>query len=169
MDVSEQQLVDCSTSNGNNGCNGGWMPNAYQYIISYGITTEQLYPYTQVQSSCRANGGSYKISSYQGGAMSNCSALSSLLAGRVLSVAVSAGSTEWMQYTGGILNTCGPAGSTINHGVTLVGAYQDNLVNYCTVKNSWGTSWGEGGYIRIDRSGTGNLCLICSYGYYPVI
>lgn len=101
--------------------------------------------------------------------MSNCTALTSLLGGRVLSVAVAAGSSEWMHYTGGILNTCG-ASSSIDHGVTLVGAYQDDKVNYWTIKNSWGTGWGENGYIRLDRSvSNGNLCLVCSYGFYPVI
>jgi cathepsin L len=72
IDLSEQQIVDCTTNQGNAGCLGGWLTNVYDYVIRLGITTETSYPYTQVDSSCKANGGSYKISSYQGGALGNC-------------------------------------------------------------------------------------------------
>ena len=166
IDLSEQQIIDCSSSQGNSGCNGGWLTNVYNYVISYGTTTESNYPYTQVASSCKSNGGSYKISNYQGGALANCSALAAMVSGRPLSIAVSAGNAYWQNYAGGILNVCGNGG--VDHGVTLVGVYQDDTQNYWKVKNSWGQTWGEKGYIRLDRS-KDNICQICSYGFYPQI
>lgn len=164
IDLSEQQIVDCSGSQGNSGCNGGWLSNVYNYVISYGTTTETNYPYTQVASACKSKGGSYKISSYQGGALANCSALAAMATGRPISIAVYSGNSYWQNYAGGILNVCGSG--SIDHGVTLVGVYQDDTQNYWKIKNSWGTTWGEKGYMRIDRS-QDNLCQICSYGFYP--
>lgn len=166
VDLSEQQIIDCSKPQGNNGCNGGWMPLVYDYAVKYGITTETLYPYVQKESTCKTTGGSFKITSYKGGALSNCSALSLMVTGRPVGVAVSAGNQYWQNYAGGILNQCGSG--QVDHGVTLVGVYQDDTENYWKVKNSWGTEWGESGYIRLDRSiSNGNICSICSYGFYP--
>ena len=142
------------------------MQNAYSYVVSYGSTNETTYPYTQVAaSSCKINGGNFKISSYQGGMLSNCSALAAMVAGRPVAVAVSAGNSYWQSYTGGIMNTCS---GSLDHGVTLVGVHQDSTQNYWKVKNSWGTSWGESGFIRLDRS-VDNICLICTYAFYPQI
>lgn len=166
IDLSEQQIIDCSKSEGNSGCNGGWMPFVYSYAIKYGVTTESAYPYSQAASACKISGGSYKISSYKGGALTNCSALSAMLTGRPVAVAVSAGNQYWQNYAGGIINQCGSGG--VDHGVTLVGVYQDDKQNYWKVKNSWGPSWGENGFVRLDRSvNNGNICSICSYGFYP--
>ena len=47
INLSEQQIIDCSDSYGNQGCNGGWMTLVYDYIIKYGATTEESYPYTE--------------------------------------------------------------------------------------------------------------------------
>lgn len=63
-----------------------------------------------------------------------------MVAGRPISVAVSAGNQYWQNYAGGIMNQCGSG--SIDHGVMLVGVYQDAKQNYWKVKNSWGTSWG---------------------------
>jgi C1A family cysteine protease len=86
-----------------------------------------------------------------------------MVAGRPVAVAVSAGNSYWQSYTGGIMNVCS---GDLDHGVVVVGVYQDATQNYWKIKNSWGTSWGEDGYIRLDRS-IDNLCRVCSYGYYP--
>ena len=167
INLSTQQILDCSKSYGNNGCSGGWISNVLDYSKANGITTEAAYPYTQTAGNCKVNGGAYKISSYAGGALADCNALTAMVTGRPTSIAVSAGTNYWMAYAGGILNQCG---TTLNHGVLLVGVFQNASMNYWKIKNSWGTGWGENGYIRIDRSvNNGNLCSICSYGYYPVL
>ena len=166
VDLSEQQIIDCSRQQGNQGCNGGWMPNVFDYVIKYGSTSESAYPYTASQKSCSSNGGQFKIKSYKGGALSNCTMLSAMIVNRPVSIAVAAGNQYWQYYSGGILNECG--NGNIDHGVMLVGVYQDHTESYWKVKNSWGTTWGEKGYIRIDRK-TDNMCKICSYGYYPEV
>jgi cathepsin L len=138
-----------------------------RYKVANGVTTEALYPYTQSAGSCKTNGGSYKISSYSGGALADCNALAAMVTGRPTSIAVAAGNNFFMHYSGGILNQCGTG---IDHGVLLVGVFQNSTHNYWKIKNSWGSSWGENGYIRIDRSvAGGNLCDVCLYGYYPIL
>ena len=65
------------------------------------------------------------------------------------------------------MHQCGNSGN-VDHGVTLVGVHQDDQENYWKIKNSWGTSWGENGFVRLDRNlNNGNLCQICQYGFYP--
>jgi C1A family cysteine protease len=92
-----------------------------------------------------------------------------MIANRPVALAVASGNDYWRYYSGGILNKC-EAG--IDHGVLLVGVYYNSQtkVNYWKIKNSWGTNWGENGYIRLSRDENGgNLCDICSYGFYPII
>lgn len=90
-----------------------------------------------------------------------------MVTGRPVSIAVAAGSGYWMNYAGGILNQCGTG---IDHGVLLVGVFQNSTANYWKIKNSWGPSWGEQGFIRVNRAVSGgNLCDLCGYGYYPNI
>jgi C1A family cysteine protease len=147
--LSEQQLVDCSGSFGNQGCNGGWPRNAMNYVRTYGITTTSAYPYVARNQPCKTQGGAYKISSI--GAATGCQGLQTALASQTISVAVDA--TNWSPYTSGIFSNCNTA---LNHAVLLVGSSS----SYWKIKNSWGTGWGEAGYIRIAQ---GNTCGICSH------
>jgi hypothetical protein len=151
---SEQQLVDCSRSYGNNGCSGGWMDNAFHYVKDHGITTESAYPYRAVQQNCAKQGGSFKVRGWVDIPKGNAGSLRDHLAGRPIAVALDAG--NFQHYNGGVFNSCG---TTLNHGVLVVG-YDGNF----KVKNSWGTSWGEHGYIRIKY---GNTCGIANAASYP--
>jgi len=139
LDLSEQQPIDCSSSFGNSGCNGGWMGNVFDYVIKNGLNIEATYPYTATVAACKSNNGPYKISSYYSNSDGNCSTLSNLLQNRPITVAVSAGNTYWQNYKQGILNLCSTG---VNHGVFLVGMFQNSTMNYWKIKNSWGTSWG---------------------------
>lgn len=153
--LSEQQLVDCSRGYGNMGCNGGWMDSAFEYVIAKGITTQDAYPYVARDQACKTDGGANKITGYVD--VPGCDNLLNALNNRPVSVAVDA--SNWSLYRTGVLSNCGTA---INHGVLLVGVTGD----YWRIKNSWGGSWGESGFIRLAR---GNTCAVCGYGSYPTV
>lgn len=149
VSLSEQQLVDCSGSYGNQGCNGGWPSSALKYVIAKGIASESEYPYAAKTQSCKKDGGSFKISSQA--ALSGCSGLQNGIQSRPISVTVDA--RNWSPYRSGVFSNCG---SGIDHAVLLVGIVDGNW----KIKNSWGTSWGEQGYIRLA---SGNTCGLCVY------
>ena len=156
VDLSEQQLVDCSRPQGNQGCNGGWPSNALKYVQAKGITTESAYAYVAKDQTCKTDGGAFKISGQK--SFSSCSGLSTQINNSPISVTVDA--TNWSTYKSGVFNNCK---ASINHAVLLVGAIGGNW----KIKNSWGTSWGEGGYIRLA---TGNTCGVCAYaGVVPTL
>jgi len=146
--LSEQQLVDCSGSYGNQGCNGGWPSAALKYVKDKGIATSSSYPYTAKTGTCKTQGGSFKISSI--GSAKGCSALQNGINSRPISVCVDA--SNWSKYSSGVFTNCS---TKINHAVLLVGVAGGNW----KIKNSWGTSWGERGYIRL---GSGNTCGVCN-------
>lgn len=152
--LSEQQLVDCSTSYGNHACNGGLMDNAFKYARDHGLTTESAYAYTGKAGTCSTNSGSYKVTGYTD--VQGCSNLANAINGRPISVAVDA--SRWSSYKSGIFADCG---TSLNHGVLLVGS----TTAYWLVKNSWGTGWGESGYIRL--TGGKSTCGICNAASYP--
>jgi C1A family cysteine protease len=152
---SEQQLVDCSGSYGNQGCNGGLMDYAFQYVEAKGISTEAEYPYTGYDGSCQKDNGSWKISGYTDVPAGSTSELKSACNTQPVSVAVDAES--WQFYSGGVFSNCG---TSLDHGVLLVGYTSD----YWIVKNSWGGDWGEDGYIRLA---TGNTCGIANSASTP--
>jgi cathepsin L len=142
-DLSEQQLVDCSRPLGNQGCNGGWPAKALDYIKTNGITSEKAYPYVARDQTCKTAGGSVRLSdysSYPGSSFANT------ISAAPISVTVDA--TNWSSYRSGVFNNCR---SSINHAVLLVGVLGGNW----KIKNSWGTTWGEVGYIRLAP---GNTC-----------
>jgi cathepsin L len=149
VSLSEQQLVDCSTAYGNHGCNGGWPSSALNYVKVGGIATEAEYPYAAKNQNCAKNGGSFKLASY--GSAKGCPALQTAITARPISVTVDA--TNWSKYAGGVFNNCA---TSINHAVLLVGATD----SYWKIKNSWASSWGESGYIRLSP---GNTCGVCIY------
>jgi cathepsin L len=154
VSLSEQQLVDCSGSYGNHGCNGGWPASALNYVKDHGIASESEYPYRAVNQNCQRNGGNFHISSHSQAA--GCNGLSNAINSKPISVTVDAG--NWSSYHSGVFNNCG---GSINHAVLLVGATDA----YWKIKNSWGTGWGEQGFIRLSQ---GNTCGICTYpGVYP--
>ena len=161
---SEQQLVDCSSKYGNEGCNGGLMNQAFDYVIANGIETEAMYPYTARDGKCASKTGVYKIKSYKNVPTKSSTALASACDTQPVSVAIEA--DEIMDYTGGIFSDTS-CGSNLDHGVLLVGY----TANAWIVKNSWGTSWGEAGYIRMSRTALpdkkGGICGILMASSYP--
>jgi C1A family cysteine protease len=152
---SEQQLVDCSTSQGNQGCNGGLMDYGFTFVQQNGITTEDAYPYTATDGDCSTQGGDFKIGGYTDVAAGDVDQLASAVNGRPVSIAVDA--ENWQNYQSGVFSDCD---TNLDHGVLLVGYDADAWY----VKNSWGESWGENGYIRLAR---GNTCGLANSASYP--
>lgn len=116
--------------------------------------SEEDYPYVPKQQNCLKEKGPYKFSDYV--EVTYCVGLANSITARPVSVSVDA--TNWSPYKSGVFSNCR---TNINHGVTLVGTTNGNWL----VKNSWGISWGDSGYIVLA---SGNTCGICSMASYPV-
>jgi len=155
--LSEQQFVDCDHDcmqyQGQNvcdeGCNGGLMPNAMHYAIREGVDTEEEYPYKGKDETCKHNTtGKYRFSDWTAVNGTETEMVAALNTYGPLSVGVDA--NMWQLYFGGVFSL--PCGKTLNHGVLLVGyGVTDKKKEFWKIKNSWGKSWGEKGYIRLVR------------------
>jgi len=161
--LSEQQLVDCSGSYGNQGCNGGLMDNAFKYYLGKGkgAAAEEAYPYTGRDGSCRSGFTPVvEISKYTDVPAKDEDGLKTAVTQQPVSIAVDA--RKWQSYRGGVFSGCS-ALSQLDHGVLAVG-YSDS---YWKVKNSWGTSWGESGYIRLTMGK--NECGLSNAASWPTV
>ena len=172
--VSEQQLVDCSDSQGNQGCNGGLMDYAFQYIIdNKGLTTEANYPYTATDGTCdsqKEKQSEVQIQSFKDVTINSDNALMTAIVQQPVSVAVEADQDSFQLYTGGVMTAA--CGTQLDHGVLAVGYGTSAGKDYYKVKNSWGADWGMNGYILLGRgtqynSGQGQ-CGILMDPSYPV-
>jgi C1A family cysteine protease len=162
--LSEQQLVDCAGSAGNQGCNGGLMDDAFEYIIKNGgIGSEASYPYTAKDGKCNKVSSVATVSKYVDVKKGDEAGLLSAVNIEPVSVAVDAQS--WSSYRSGVLT--GFCGTSLDHGVLAVGYGTQGSTDYWLVKNSWGVSWGEQGYIRVARGS--NKCGITNAASYPVV
>lgn len=173
-ELSEQQLVDCSTAQGNEGCNGGLMDYAFEYIIkNKGITTEEAYPYTATgPNACKAAGKpvAATLSGYKDVAVNSETALETALVTQPVSVAVEADQSVFQFYTGGVMDSA--CGTQLDHGVLAVGYGTEGGKEYFKVKNSWGADWGDKGYILLARGAKFNpsgQCGIQMAASVPVV
>jgi len=167
--LSEQQLVDCSRAQGNYGCNGGLMDYAFQYVISNkGLTNEDQYPYTARDGSCRASNVTSvaTISSFVDTKRGDEDDLQRAVTLGPVSVAIAASGSAFQFYKSGILDdpSCG---TRLDHGVLAVGYVTSEAKPYWIIKNSWGTSWGESGYVRFVMGK--NQCGVALQPSYPVV
>jgi cathepsin H len=172
--LSEQQLVDCAGAFDNHGCNGGLPSHAFEYVkYAGGITGEQDYPYVaNMSKGCDPNninpwvgveGGSVNITAGDEGELRDA-----LFQKGPVSVCfqVVAG---FRDYTTGVYNStvCNKTADWVNHAVLAVGYGTDTAttLDYWIVKNSWGATWGDKGFFKIQR-GT-NTCGIATCNSYP--
>jgi len=161
VSLSEQQLMDCSWKYGNLSCGGGLMDSAFKYAMATPLTTEANYPYTAMfHTTCSyAGNGVVSVLSYADVAVNSSTALKNAIATGPVSVAIEADTSVFQSYTGGII-TSAACGTTLDHGVLAVGFGVENGVEYIIVKNSWGASWGENGFVRLGVTDGAGICGI---------
>jgi len=168
--LSEQQLIDCSKDvNPTNGCKGRWPLDAMNYIVATGSHTGASYPYKGKQGSCRVFSKSIgaRLTSAEQLPVNSYSTVLNRV-GTVGPVTVIVDATPLQNYGGGVVSK--GCGALQNHAVTIVGYGKTKKgVSFWKVKNSWGTTWGEGGYFRLKRSSTANYCHILDYVVAPTV
>ncbi|CAD8134521.1 unnamed protein product [Paramecium octaurelia] len=162
-DLSEQQLVDCSTfiPDLNQGCNGGMPSRALNYVKRNGLTTQSAYPYKAVDQTCAIKGGAYKVSGSTAIAANEAAHQAALQSGPV-SVAVKA--SDWKNYKpkgDDYIFPDAECTGDVNHAVLAVGFTNDALI----VKNSWAEKWGVDGYIYLQ--GGRNTCSVWDNSVVP--
>ncbi|CAL5071941.1 unnamed protein product [Urochloa decumbens] len=173
VSLSEQEIVDCDRGRNDHGCKGGYPSHAMAWVArNRGLTTESDYRYTGGQGQCRRNKLRHhaaRISGVQAVRRNNEAALERAAAGRPVAVSIDA-SREFQFYKSGVFS--GPCSTRLNHAVTVVGyGATARGGKYWTVKNSWGKTWGENGYVRMRRRvrARHGVCGIAMEPYYPVM
>jgi len=176
VSLSEQNLIDCSDAEGDMGCNGGLMDDAFTYIIkNNGIDTEASYPYQAVDGNCHYRNTSIgaTISSFTDIPSKNEEALTAAVqtVGPV-SVAIDAAGMTFQFYKSGIYYDLFCSQTSLDHGVLAVGLGVGHTIlgthDYYVVKNSWGSDWGQAGYLFMSRNRNNN-CSIATDASYPVV
>jgi len=166
ISLSEQQLVDCASPDG---CHGQSMENAFEYIKSYGLGTEQEYPYREAHQTCHSVNPVASIRGYQMVPQQNEEELLKAVTHQPVSVLLDASGQAFQFYKEGVFagDQCG---TQLNHAVTAIGYDEDADGKYWLIRNSWGQTWGEGGYMKIlrDTGAPQGLCGINMHATYPI-
>ena len=171
VSLSEQELVDCAgLKYGSMGCNGGQMDGAFKYAIDNGMCTESAYPYTsgvtKTAGTCHSCSAVDHFSSCSDVKPNDQISLKAAVAQQPVSIAIEADTKYFQSYSSGVL-TSSSCGTNLDHGVLIVGYGVENGIKYWLVKNSWSTSWGDQGYVKIARSDSTNDAGICGIGMSP--
>ena len=168
--LSAQQLIDCVSYN--DGCNGGKIENAYNYLLANGLEQSNNYPYISyfgVAQRCGQNSNLAvaKISGYYNLLSSNEACMASYVQKKgPITVCLSV-SLSWFTYSGGVMTLAScPATNNINHCLQVVGVYPKAFGGYWKLKNSFGSLWGESGYIRLAYGS--NVCNIINNPIYTL-
>lgn len=155
LTLSEQDVVSCSKNpkhcGGTGGCQGATAEIGIDYVAQKGIASEADYPYRAITGTCKQTKKSAKVSNYTKLAENKYAPLLKAV-GTVGPIAISV-CADFADYENGVFDGCKP-GCVIDHGVVAVGYGTQAGTDYWLVRNSWGKSWGTGGYINLKRFGT---------------
>jgi len=172
VSLSEQNLIDCSKDEGNEGCNGGLMDNAFQYIKqNKGIDTEDSYPYEARDDDCRykkENLGGEDIGFVDVESGNEEKLMHAVASVGPIAIAIDASHESFQFYSSGVYVEKKCSSTELDHGVLLVGYGTEDGQDYWLVKNSWGTSWGDGGFIKMGRN-LNNQCGVATQASYPMV
>jgi KDEL-tailed cysteine endopeptidase len=168
IDLSEQELVDCARgiSYGSHGCSGGQMEGAFKYLIENGQCALSSYPYTAKDGTCHSCSSIAHFSSCFSVKPNDQLSLKAAVFKQPVAIAIEADTRYFQSYSSGVL-TSSTCGTKLDHGVLIVGYGAENGQKYWLVKNSWSSSWGENGYVKIARSDSTNDAGICGIAMDP--
>ena len=160
--LSPQQLVDCSKLN--SGCNGGLQSRAYSYLQKTPQCLESSYPYTAKDGTCHSCKGEVPLlSGYNSIKAGDESSMGQAVLITSLAIAIQADQKQFQMYSSGVTDF--DCGKNLDHAVTIEGYGNENGKDYWLVRNSWGTSWGDKGYIKMARGK--DLCGLSQSVVYP--
>lgn len=168
VQLSEQNLLDCTSTQYS--CNGGSPIGAFQYVISNkGINTMASYAYQAAQGSCRynaANSGA-TITGYSRVTANDESALAAAVSRQPVTVAIQGDLQSFQFYKSGIYSNSSCTSAKLNHAVIAVGYGTDSATgkDYWLLRNSWGTRWGQYGYVQMARGI--NMCGVAADASFP--
>jgi C1A family cysteine protease len=171
--LSEQQLTDCTYSKSYNGCNGGNYEDCWSYLIKAGgqeSTGNYAWKAATKSATCSFSSSKVaaKISKYTYVAQNETAMQSALISYGPIAVSIYA-NNNFSKYKSGVYSdsSCPSDMYKVNHAVSVVGYGTSGSTPHWIVRNSWGTSWGQSGYILMKRGV--NLCNIASDPAYPTI
>ncbi|KAM4690474.1 cathepsin S-like [Rhinophrynus dorsalis] len=171
VSLSEQNLVDCSASYGNNGCNGGYTYRAFKYIRDHGIEKTSTYPYKAKEGQCHAKSNNIYAccSGYTVLPKGDESKLKQAV-GSVgpITVSIDASREGFRMYKRGVYTDKFCSSTKLGHAVLVIGYGVQSDIAYWLVKNSWGMGYGEKGYIKMARNRQ-NQCGIATRAVYPIV
>jgi KDEL-tailed cysteine endopeptidase len=170
--LAEQEIVDCDKVD--SGCNGGLMDNVFNWVIQNGgLVQTSDYNYHAIESNCKVDKKKavVQVKSLVDVPAGNNTQLEAATAQQPVSVAINAASYQFQFYHKGVFDWtgCPNQDADLDHGVGVVGYGNLNGTNYWIVRNSWGESWGDKGYILMSRGEGVNTCGILDDPSYPVV
>lgn len=153
--LSPEQIVQCDTTS--YGCNGGWTESAYSYVEKAGgLEQDKDYPYTSGNGrtgTCSVDDSKFVVTIDKYYTIKGESSMASYVQ-KTGPLSVCLDASSWNTYTGGVMSNCG---KSVDHCVQAVGVDASSN-GYWKIRNSWGTSWGESGFIRLKYGS--NTCDI---------